>query len=421
MVNRKLIEDCVHCGFCLPACPTYRSWGNEMDSPRGRIYLMRALGAGQVPLSSTVVRHFDQCLGCMACVSACPSGVKYDELIEETRFDVERQHRRPLGERLLRGLLFALLPYPRRLTLLVWLAWVYQKLGLRWLLQRLGLLRLLPARLRNLEALMPEVTAQVLFTRVARQTQAQGEQRARVALLSGCVQGAFFPEVNAATLRVLAAEGCATVVAKNACCGALALHAGRQAQALSLARECIQELERTGADTIVVNAAGCGSAMKEWGRLFRDDRAWAARAEAAAAKVRDVNEFLCELGPRAPRHALPVRAAMHHACHLHHAQRIREQPRVLLGTIPGLELMELEGADECCGSAGVYNLLLPESAAAIGRRKADNVRALGPELLISANPGCTLQIAKALAEQGHQVRAAHPVQVLDASIRGATL
>jgi glycolate oxidase iron-sulfur subunit len=420
MVERKLIDECVHCGFCLPACPTYRSWGNEMDSPRGRIYLMRALSEGQVPLSATVVRHFDQCLGCMACVTACPSGVKYDALIEQTRFELERGFERPRAERWFRAALFALLPYPRRLAWLKWLGWIYAALGLRWLLHATRALRLLPERWQNLEALLPEVTADTLGVRLAPHTQALGERRRTVALLPGCVQGAYFPQVNAATVRVLAAEGCDVIVPDGlGCCGALPLHAGREEQAKQLARAAIERLDSLAVDAVIINAAGCGSAMKEWERLFARDEAWAERARSLAAKVKEVSEFLIALGPVAARHPLPVRAAYHDACHLAHAQRIRTQPRELLATIPELELLEIPDADQCCGSAGVYNLLQPASAREIGQRKAQNIEAVAPELLVSANPGCTLQIQKELRARGRSLVACHPIEILDASIQGA--
>jgi len=418
---RKLLDECVHCGFCLPSCPTYQSWGEEMDSPRGRIHLMKAVAEGKEPLTAAAVGHFDRCLGCMACVPACPSGVKYNLLIEETRATVERTFRRPLADRLFRGMIFSLFPYPRRLKLAVVFQLLYQRTGLRWLSHKLGLLRLLPRRLRNLEALMPPVALRQLTDRLPAHQPANGTRRARVALLPGCVQRVYFPDVNQATLRVLAAEACEVVIPQGiGCCGALSVHAGRDDEARRLARATIAALERTEADAIVVNAAGCGSSMKEWGHLFRDDPAWAQRAAALAAKVKDVIELLAALGPIAPRHPLPIKAAYHDACHLAHAQRIRSEPRALLRAIPGLELLELD-SDTCCGSAGVHNLLEPESAREIGQRKVDSVVAVAPELLVSANPGCTLQIQMLMRERGQDVRTAHPIEVLDASIRGVPL
>jgi glycolate oxidase iron-sulfur subunit len=422
VADRRLIDECVHCGFCLPACPTYQSWGQEMDSPRGRILLMKSLADGSMQLSPTVVEHFDRCLGCMSCVTACPSGVKYEALIEQTRAEVERVHRRGLGDRLLRGVIFWLFPHPRRLRLAVLAQLVYVKSGLRWVAHALRLVRLLPRRVRALEALMPPVSAGMLTARLPERAAATGERRARVAMLPGCVQRVYFPRVNQATLRVLAAEGCEVVVPPElGCCGALSVHAGRDREARALARAAIAALERADVDAVVVNAAGCGSAMKEWGRLLSDDPPWSSRAAAMAAKVKDVTEFLVELGPRAARHPVPVALAYHDACHLQHAQRIRSQPRQLLAQIPGLELTELADSEQCCGSAGIYNLVQPDSAAEIGRRKVDAVLAARPELLVSANPGCTLHIQMLLRERGMSLRTAHPIEVLDASIRGTSL
>jgi len=376
---------------------------------------------GKEPLTPAAVGHFDRCLGCMACVTACPSGVQYGALIEETRAMVERNHRRGLADRMFRGMIFALFPYPRRLKLAMAIQLVYQRTGLRWLSHRLGLVRLLPRRLRNLEALMPPVSMASLADRLPARQPAAGPRRTRVALLPGCVQRVYFPEVNQATLRVLAAEGCEVVVPPDlGCCGALSLHAGRDGEARRFARAAIAALEQTGADAIAVNAAGCGSSMKEWGHLFADDPAWAERARAIAAKVKDVSELLAAQPAVAERHPVRLRVAYHDACHLAHAQRIRAEPRALLAAIPGLELVELD-SDACCGSAGVHNLLEPESAREIGERKVDSVLAAAPDLLVSANPGCTLQIQMLLRERGRDVRTAHPIEVLDASIRGVDL
>jgi glycolate oxidase iron-sulfur subunit len=420
--DRKLIEECVHCGFCLPACPTYQSWGQEMDSPRGRIYLMKAQSDGRVPLSDTLVQHFDRCLGCLACVSACPSGVKYDVLIEQTRAQIEERHPRAWGERLFRSLLFALFPYPARLRWLGWLQLSYQWSGVRWLARQLGLFRVLPARAGQLDALAPSLSPAQLLDRVPAFTAALGPRRRRVALLAGCVQSVYFPEVNRATLRVLSAEGCDVhVPAKLGCCGALSLHAGREEEAQRFARLAIAQLEREEVDAIVVNAAGCGSAMKHWSRLLGSDAGWRTRAERIEAKIKDVSEFLAELGPVAPRQKIALRVAYHDACHLSHGQKLRAEPRALLRAIPGVELVDVPDAEQCCGSAGIYNLLEPESARQIGRRKAENILSVKPELLVSANPGCTLQIQSQLGAAGANIRTAHIVQLLDASIRGTSI
>ncbi|HWO14852.1 MAG TPA: (Fe-S)-binding protein [Polyangiaceae bacterium] len=419
--DRRLIDECVHCGFCLPACPTYRSWGQEMDSPRGRIYLMKAHSEGRTTLGE-VARHFDRCLGCLGCLTACPSGVKYDVLIEQTRAELEHSQRRSFSDRLLRAVIFAVFPYRARLRALALLAWLYERSGVRFLLRRLGVMRLLPERLENLDALAPSPSYATLRARLPAPRSANGERRRRVALLPGCVQAVYFPEVNEATVRVLAAEGCDVVVPDAlGCCGALSLHAGRQEESQRFARRAIELLEQLDVDTIAVNAAGCGSTMKHWARLFDGDPAFQARAQAVAARVKDVNQLCVELGPVAPRHPLPVRVAYHDACHLAHGQGIRREPRELLTGIPGLELLEIPDADQCCGSAGVYNLLEPKSAREIGKRKADNIQQLSAELLVSANPGCTLQIQSQLRASGIELRAAHPIQLLDASIRGVRL
>ncbi len=420
MPEQKLIDECVHCGFCLPACPTYHNWNEEMDSPRGRIYLMKSINDGSVPLGDAI-KHFDRCLGCMGCVTACPSGVKYDALIEETRAEVEAHHRRSLGDRLFRALIFSLFPYPARLKVALVFQLLYVKSGLRWLVHKLGILRLLPRRLAQMENLMPGVSAAALSASLPDFSPARGPRRARVALLTGCVQRVYFPEVNAATLRVLNAEGCEVVLPRGqGCCGALSLHSGRDAEARAFARELIALFEADPVDAIIVNAAGCGSNLKEYGRLFKDDPRWGPRGAALAAKVRDVSEFLAGLAPVAQRHPLPARVAYHDACHLAHAQKIREQPRALLRGIPELQLCEIEMGDQCCGSAGVYNLLMPESAHEVGERKVVNVLAAKADVLASANPGCTLQIQSILRERGATLRAAHPIEILDASLRGAS-
>jgi glycolate oxidase iron-sulfur subunit len=417
--GRDPIDDCVHCGFCLPACPTYRSWGQEMDSPRGRIDLMRRLRDGDLQMTPTVAQHFDRCLGCMACMPACPSGVRYDTLIERTRADVERRVRRAPGDRLHRALVFALFPYPRRLRAAAVLLWFYVRTGLQRLVRKSGLLRALPARLAALEALLPDVTWHHLASRLPAQVPAQGPARARVGLIAGCVQRVFFPQVNEATLRVLAAEGCdVRIPPGQGCCGALSLHTGREDEAKAFTRAMITRFEREPVQAVLVNAAGCGAHLKSCAGLFAREPAWAERARAFAARVRDLTEFLAALGPVAERHPFPVRVAYHDACHLAHAQGIRQQPRALLRTIPGLEVLEIPDGDQCCGSAGTYNLTEPDAANEIGERKVTNLLTTRPELLVTANPGCALQIRKILRTRGVALRTAHPIELLDASIRG---
>jgi glycolate oxidase iron-sulfur subunit len=413
--SAELIADCVHCGFCLTTCPTYVLWGQEMDSPRGRIYLMNQ-GLGGEPLSGSMVEHFDRCLGCMACVTACPSGVRYDRLIEDTRAQVERRHTRTPRQRALRAAIFALFPYPRRLRLLRGPLRAYQAVGLQRLVARSGLLERLAPTLATLDSLAPRLRG---VPRPPRRVPARGPRRAMVGMLTGCVQSAFFPDVNSATIRILAAEGCEVLTpSEQGCCGALSVHNGREAEAQRFARKLIDTFEPLGIDYLVVNAAGCGSSLKEYGELLRDDPAYAARAQAFAAKVRDLSEVLTELGPVAERHPLPVTVAYHDACHLGHAQGVRAQPRALLRAIPGLTVREIADPEICCGSAGIWNVLNPEPAAELGERKARTVLATGAELLVTANPGCLMQVAASVRRLGGEIALAHTAQVLDASIRG---
>ncbi|HEY0345636.1 MAG TPA: (Fe-S)-binding protein [Solirubrobacteraceae bacterium] len=416
--ERELIEDCVHCGFCLPTCPTYVLWNEEMDSPRGRIVLMdEGLQEGS-ELSPTMVGHFDNCLGCMACVTACPSGVRYDLLIEDTRQQVERRHPRSVGERLLRRGLFATFPHPGRLRATVPLIVAFRRSGLAARLQRSRLLDRLPVA-RTLSELAPPVTLRDAVHRLPAVTKARGERRGTVGFLQGCVQRAYFGDVNAATVAVLAAEGF-EVHAPRAprCCGALGLHAGQEEDSLPLAKATIEAFERF--DHVVVNAAGCGSAIKDYGHLLRDDPDWRERAEAVAARARDVHELLAAVEPHAPRSPVHLKVAYHDACHLAHAQGVRAQPRELLRSIPGLELVEPAEWELCCGSAGIYNLIRPDAAGDLGVRKADNLLATGADAIAAANPGCTLQIAAHLERKGRPLPILHPMQLLQRSIDGAT-
>jgi glycolate oxidase iron-sulfur subunit len=425
---RDLASDCVHCGFCLPACPTYQLWGEEMDSPRGRIHLItQILDSGEG--SAAAAEHFDRCLGCMACVPACPSGVRYDRLIEGARTWAEGEPgaarvlpARSRRDRAVRAAIFATFPYPRRLRALLAPLRLAQRTKLdRAVLRSSALGRLAPEAVAAL-AVAPEPAHGAPRGRLPELVAARGERRAVVGMLTGCVQSVFFPRVNQATARVLASEGCDVVIPRGqGCCGALSLHSGRHEEAVAFARAAIETFERAGVDAIVVNAAGCGSAMKEYAGLLAADPAWADRAAALSAKVRDFSEFLAELGPVAPRSGLELTVAYHDACHLGHAQRITAQPRALLRGIPGLTLAELGDGGTCCGSAGIYNLVQPVAAAELGQRKARVVRAVPADLLVSANPGCALQISKALtADGGQSLPMAHVAEVLDASIRGVS-
>jgi glycolate oxidase iron-sulfur subunit len=412
------IDDCVHCGFCLPACPTYVLWGEEMDSPRGRIYMIKKAAEGTAPLDQTFRKHMDNCLGCMACVTACPSGVQYNKLIEPTRAQIERNLARSVADLLFRKLLYASFPYPSRLRLVALPLFVYQRTGLQAMVRGSGVFKLLPRRMQAMEALLP--TIPLRGVKLPATVRPHGAPRRRVGMLTGCVQQVFFSHVNAATARVLAAEGCEVVIPQaQSCCGALMVHSGLESDAAKLAKQIIVAFEAANVEAIVVNSAGCGSTMKEYGYLLRDDPEWSARAAAFSAKCRDVSEILCELEPLAQRQPLKLRAAYHDACHLQHAQGIREQPRQLLRSIPEFEVCEIPEASLCCGSAGVYNLLEPETAASLGDRKVDNLLQTNAEAVISANPGCLMQLQTCLRRRGSkQLPAFHMVELLDASIGG---
>jgi glycolate oxidase iron-sulfur subunit len=441
---REVVGDCVHCGFCLPACPTFQLWGEEMDSPRGRIHLIGQLLDG-AQASEAVAEHLDRCLGCMACLTACPSGVRYDRLIGAARsWAAEppgQQAPQPTGtdgsaarppaapgrplplrsrrDRLVREAIFATFPYPDRLRLLTAPLRTAQRAGLDRLLDRTGIVDRLAPELAAALRVAPRPGQRRRVGRPPERVPARGERRSVVGLLTGCVQQVFFPTVNVATARVLAAEGCEVLIpAGQGCCGALSLHAGRRAEAARFARQLIETFELAGVEAIVVNSAGCGSAMKEYSELLADDPQWADRAAALSGKVADFSEYLAELGPAAPRHPLPITVAYHDACHLAHAQRITRQPRDLLLAIDGLSLTEIPDAGTCCGSAGIYNLVQPQAASELGQRKAVAVGETGAELLVSGNPGCALQIASALAAAGTPMPVAHLAEVLDASIRG---
>ena len=433
---RGLAADCVHCGFCLPACPTYQLWGEEMDSPRGRIHLITQVLDG-TPGTAATAEHLDRCLGCMACVTACPSGVHYDRLIEAARgwsgdhpaaapppaspapfTPLPARSRR---DRALRAAIFALFPYPRRLRAAIAPLRAAQRAGADGLIDRSGLTGRLPAEVAAALRLAPAPPPGRAAPRrgLPERVPARGPRRAVVGMLTGCVQRVFFPQVNAATARVLAAEGCDVIIpAGQGCCGALSLHGGRRAEAARFARRTIEEFERAAVDAIVVNVAGCGSAMKEYAELLAGDPGWSERAAVLAGKVRDLSEYLAGLGPAAPRHPLDLTVAYHDACHLAHAQRITAQPRELLAAIPGLRLAAIPDGGTCCGSAGIYNLVQPEPARELGQRKATAVAGTGADLLVTGNPGCAMQITSALAARGTPMPTAHIAEVLDASLRG---
>jgi glycolate oxidase iron-sulfur subunit len=412
---REHVDACVHCGFCLPTCPTYVLWGEEMDSPRGRIVLMEEGLREGSSMTAGLVTHLDRCLGCMACVTACPSGVQYDRLIEAARPQIERNHPRDVGDRAFRAFLYALFTHPGRLRAVAPAVRAAQRLGLPRLVRHPRLERRFP-RLAAMARMAPPRDGAAGGPLPA-VIPARGARRGRVALLQGCVQRVFFARINRATAFCLSAEGF-EVVATPAprCCGALHLHGGAEPEAKTLARRAIAALE--GFDAVVVNAAGCGSAMKGYGHLLSDEPRWAERAASFSRGVRDVSEFLAGVDAAAPRHPVALRVAYHDACHLAHAQAIRQQPRALLRSIPGLEVLEPAEWEICCGSAGVYNLLQPEAGAELGRRKAANLLATGAEAIAAGNPGCALQIHAHLEAAGRPLPVYHPVELLARSIAG---
>jgi glycolate oxidase iron-sulfur subunit len=406
------VDDCVHCGFCLDTCPTYVLWAQEADSPRGRITQIGDALAHDGAVSSEMAGHIDSCLGCMACVTACPSGVAYDRLLAEARPAVEQQHTRPPAERALRLLLFETLPYPDRLRALVPALSAAKRI-------RGGLAAaVMPERLAVLAAVAPDPpTREQLATPIPSFTPARGARRGRVGLLLGCVQRVFYSDVHRATIGLLTAEGFDVLAPRLPdCCGALELHAGEQEHGIARAQATIAAFAGLGElDAVIVNAAGCGAEMKDYGLLLGTAAAWE-----FAGRVRDPLEFLAEFEPRTRRGPLPLRVAYHDACRLSHGQGITAQPRELLAQIPELELLEVtDEAAVCCGSAGVYNVLHPEPAAALGRRKAERLIASGAQVIAAANPGCAAQISRHCRELKHPVPVQHPLELLWRSAQAA--
>lgn len=423
--NPKLIDSCVHCGFCLSTCPSYRVIGKEMDSPRGRIYLMDAINKGEISLNTAVVQHFDSCLGCLACVTTCPSGVQYDKLLAATRPQIERNYPRSFPDRLLRQLIFFLFPYPNRLRVLLVPLLVYQKLGVQKLVRSTGLLKRLFPRLAAMESILPKLPLSAFRDTLPTIIPAQGEKRYRVGMILGCVQRLFFSPVNEATVRVLTANGCEVVIPKTqGCCAALPEHQGQREQAKALARQMIDSFAGTDVDAVIINAAGCGHTLKEYGHILEDDAEYRGKAKEFAGKVKDVQEFLATAGLTTELSSLadkPLTLVYQDACHLLHGQKISVQPRQLLRQIPGVQLREPIDAALCCGSAGVYNMLQPEVAEELGQQKVQNLLNTGADLIASSNPGCTMQINKHLGLQNKKIPIMHPMELLDCSIRGIKL
>lgn len=415
-----LIRDCVHCGFCLAACPTYLQTGNELDSPRGRIYLMNSAVNGEIPLEGSVVKHLDMCLGCLACEPACPSGVQYGSLIEAGRSQIERRYERSSFDKFYRSTIFSLFPYPKRMKLMLPLFYIYQKLGLRSLIQSTGLIDRFSQKLANMEAMLPEVNSPTFPPELPEIIPAKGKKRYRVALLSGCVQSVFFSKTNDATVRVLSENGCEVIVPQNqSCCGALSVHSGRLSEGRDFAKQTIKTFENLSVDAFVINSAGCGSTIKDYGEILKDDPQYAERAQRLSEKTKDVMEFLSEIELNGELKHLDINVTYQDACHIGHAQRIKDQPRAVLKQIPGLELVEMPEADLCCGSAGIYNLVQPEMSQSLLDRKMENVKQNKVDYLVAGNPGCLLQIQKGIKLNNLNIKTAHPIQLLDWSYRGA--
>jgi glycolate oxidase iron-sulfur subunit len=409
-------QECVHCGLCTASCPTYVETCDENDSPRGRIYLMRAVADGRLEMGPGVRKHLELCLDCRACETACPSGVQYGRMIEP--FKIALQKSAPSGEKtslLQRMILHHLFPYANRVKLALAPARFLQRIGAIDWAERVGLTRLLPPSLRRLQAMLPKLTSG--SGRLPEVLPPIGPKRARVALFLGCVADAMFPETNAATARVLQQNGCEVVIPPTqACCGAIHYHSGVEEPALELARQNMAAFKLDEVDAIIVNAAGCGAMLKEYAHILPGAEHDA--ADRFTAKVKDISEFLMALGPIAPRNPLPMKVTYHDACHLCHAQQIRSQPRALLAMIPGLQLVPLEESEICCGAAGTYNLTQPEMSERLGRRKMDHIEATGAEMVVTGNVGCILQIARKIKERGRPMEVAHPIDLLDRAYQG---
>ncbi len=410
------LDRCVHCGLCLNACPTYRELRVEMDSPRGRIYQMVQV-AGGAPISPSYLEHIELCLACRGCETACPSGVQYGRLVEAARADIENRTRRPWRERALRWLVFrGLLPSRLNLEIAGALLYLYQASGLKRLT---GMLGFLPARLREVESLAPEIETPFFFAYYGKTLPAEGARRYRVALLGGCIANISFARLNEATVRVLRKNGCeVSIPANQNCCGALHVHAGIRDEARKLARRNIDALLEGGYDAIITNAGGCGSTLKEYWELLEHDPEYAEKARRFSALVKDVNEFLASIELNPQMRPLALTVTYQDSCHLAHGQKIRSAPRKLLASVPGLDLREMQLSDLCCGSAGVYNVVHTGMAMALLKKKMEHVNATEAGVIAASNPGCMLQLRAGVKKFGRGQRVAHVVEILDEAYRG---
>ena len=413
------VNRCVHCGLCLAYCPTFSILGTEMDSPRGRIFLIKSMAEGRIGLTDSAAAHLDLCLGCRACETVCPSAVPYGQLIEAARADIERQRPGGVLRRLFRWVNFdVLLPHPRLLSLAAAGLRFYQVSGLQRLVRGSGLLRLVPGPLASWEPLLPVIPPAAARAPLPEVTPAEGAKRATVGLLTGCIQQVAFGPHNRATARVLARNGVEVIAPRTqTCCGALHAHAGEHATALELAKSTIIAFESAGVEPVVVNTSGCGAHMKAYGTLLAGDPVWAERGRRFATRVSDISEFLVREPLRGPLRPVSRTVTYHDPCHVAHGQKIRKEPRALLAQIPGLTVRELHEADWCCGSAGTYNLTQPEMAGRLQRRKIENIRATGADAVVTANPGCIIQIQQGLEGGARPIRVLHIVELLDEAYR----
>ena len=423
-IDYDLVLDCVHCGLCTASCPTYVETGNEADGPRGRIYLMRQVIDGTLELDDTVKGHLDLCLNCRACETACPSGVQYGRLIEPFRAHMAEKDPGRAAETLSaiqRWMLFKVFPHRRLTRLALAPAKLAQWTGADWLARKSGLMNLLPKSLRTMHGMLPGLKSH--YGRLPEVLPAEGPKRARVGLFLGCVADGLYPQTNYATAKVLQKNGCEVWIPRaQVCCGALHYHSAAEEPARDMARTNCDAFGMTrddwdGLDAIVTNAAGCGAMLKDYAHMMHDHPG-AEAAERFNTKVKDISEFLVELGPVKPTHPLPITATYHDACHLRHAQQIQHQPRALLEMIPGLTLVPLAETELCCGAAGSYNLTQPEMAARLGDRKADNITATGARAVFTGNVGCLMQITRHLKATDPNIWAAHPIDALWASYSG---
>ncbi|MGB0033983.1 MAG: (Fe-S)-binding protein [Candidatus Acidiferrales bacterium] len=410
---------CIHCGLCLNQCPTYRLWGREADSPRGRIRQMLLVDQGRLELGETFVTHIDRCLDCRACETACPAGVEYGKLVEMARAQIEQKYKRPFLSRTLRNLVYRrLLPYPRRIAAAARVMRIYEGSGMRAIARGIGILSLLG--LQERERLMPKMDSKFFFTELGKTFPAQGARRARVAFFAGCVAQVMFAELNRATIRVLQANGCEVVVPRGqVCCGALAAHAGVRDVARDLAQTNMDAFLSEEFDAILTNSAGCGSTLKEYTHLFPTEDRSHGQAKKFEGKMKDVAEFLADLGLSAALKQTPLRVTYQDSCHLAHGQKVREAPRKLIRAVPGVELVEMPLSDICCGAAGVYNVTQTEASLELLERKMDSVAHTKSQAIVTANPGCMIQLRAGAARRDTGQEVLHVVELLDRAIASA--